>query len=121
LIVIGGGDGLAPRELKAFVNHEQLDFADAEGRQPVQEWTLQDDQHGALEYPTQFSKFQNVSRLWLFVNDNHGADHTEIFYIGLSGVGTEHKREAINAVYEARALPDVNDPLKDHVGGSMGM
>ena len=113
LTVIGGGDGMAPRTLKAYVNHETLDFSDAEARPAVQEWTLQEDYLGVIEYPTQFSRFQNVSRLWLLIDDNHGADHTLISYIGLSGVGSEHKRRAVQTVYEARATGNFIDPLKE--------
>ena len=108
LTIIGGGDGAAPRSLRAFINHEALDFADAEQTAPVQRWDLQPDGDplGVLEYPTQFSKFQNVSRLSLFVADNHGADATRIHYIGLKGVGTEHRREAVAAVYELKPMPE---------------
>lgn len=108
LIVMGGADGTSPGNLKAFINHESMDFADAEQRPPVQQWDLQEDPLGTIEYPTQFSRFQNVNRLWLFVSDNHGADHTIINYIGLSGVGTDHKRRAVQCVYESQAQ------LKDH-------
>ena len=58
---------------------------------PVQQ-DLAEDLLATVEYLTQFSKFQNVSCLWLFFPDNHGADHTIVNYIGLSGVATEHKR-----------------------------
>ena len=102
ITVIGGGGGLAPLTLRAYVNREALDFGDAEQTAPVQEWELAEDPLGVIEYPTQFSKFQNVSRLSLFVPGNHGADHTLISYIGLSGVGTDFKRRAVEAVYESR-------------------
>lgn len=117
LVVMGGADGTAPRAVKAFVNHESLDFADAEELPPVQEWDLVEDALGVIEYPTRFSRFQNVNRLWLFFEDCHGADHTTISYIGLSGVGTEHKREAVQAVYESRAqLSD--HTIKDQLGAA---
>lgn len=115
LTFIGGGDGMAPCTLRAYINREALDFSDAEQLPPVQEWTLADAQ-GELEYPTQFSKFQNVSRLSLFISDNHGADHTLISYLGLSGVGTEFKREAVQAVYELNGVGNLNDPID---GGEM--
>ena len=67
------------------------------------------------------SRFQNVSRLSLFVQDNHGADHTHISYIGLSGVGTDHKRQAVQAVYELRGVGNLNDPLSDEYCGRAGM
>ena len=79
--LIGGGDGQAPRTARFFLNHESLDFSDAEDGRPVQAWDLVEDPIGAVEYPTQFSKFQNVSVLWIFVPDNHGADHTSLSYL----------------------------------------
>ena len=63
IVVLGGHDGTAPRSLKAFINREALDFSDAEATPPVQEWDLADATADAIEYPTQFSRFQNVSRL----------------------------------------------------------
>ena len=120
LIVMGGADGAAPRTLRAFVNHESLDFADADARPPVQEWDLAEDLLGTIEYPTRFSRFQNVSRLWLYVYDNHGADATRISYIGLSGVGTEHQRRAVQAVYEARPQLKDHEVKDDALGGAVG-
>ena len=124
ITVIGGGDGAAPATLKAFINRDSLDFADAEDTAAVQQWDLQadGDPNGAIEYPTQFSRFQNVSRLSLFVVDNHGADSTKIHYIGLKGVGTEHKREAVNAVYELKPLPECTECQEDiGMNQQMGM
>ena len=61
-----------------------------------QEWELAErDPTGLLEYPTQFSRFQNVSKLSIFIPDTHGADTSRIYYIGLKGVGTDHKRRAV--------------------------
>ena len=118
--LIGGPDGMAPRTVKFFVNREALDFGDAEEAQPVQQWDVVHDPAGTVEYPTQFSKFQNVSSLWIFIPDNHGADHTLISYIGLSGVGTEHKRQAVSAVYELRGVGNLNDPINEEMGGHCG-
>ena len=119
--LIGGGDGTAPRTAKFFINHETLDFGDAESMQPVQTFELAEDYSGSVEYPVQFSKFQNVSTLWIFISDNHGGDHSLISYIGLSGVGSEHKRQAVSAVYELQCVGNHNDPLKEEKGGQMGL
>ena len=121
ITVIGGADGMAPSTMRASINREALDFADAEDTPPVQEWTLAEDPNGELEYATQFSKFQNVSRLSLFIPENHGADHTQISYIGLSGVGTDHKRQAVQAVYELRGVGNLNDPVKGETSGGHNM
>ena len=120
-VLIGGGDGMAPSRAKFFINREALDFGDAEGAQAVQDWDLVEDPDGSVEYPTQFSRFQNVSVLWIFLPDNHGADHSLVSYIGLSGVGTTHKRQAVNCVYELRGVGNLNDPLAEAKGGQMGL
>ena len=116
LTVIGGGDGEAPCTLRAYVNREALDFADAEQTQAVQQWELaaNGDPGGVVEYPTQYSRFQSVTKLSLFVVDSHGADITKIFYIGLKGVGTDHKRRAVQAVYELKPMPE-NTAMKEDV------
>ncbi|KAL1508585.1 hypothetical protein AB1Y20_004683 [Prymnesium parvum] len=116
ITILGGPEGSAPCRLLAYVNQEALDFSDAEAMPPVQEWTLADATAGEVEYPTQFSRFQNVSRLSLFVADNHGADHTRIYYIGLSGVSSNYKREAVQAVYELQANPEMSASPSDVVG-----
>ena len=118
--VIGGDHGTAPRSSKLFINHESLDFGDAEDGQPVQCFDLVEDRDGAVEYRTRFSKFQNVSTLWIFIRSNYGADHSLVSYIGLSGVATEHKRRAVDAVYELHCVGDHNDPLKEEQGGHIG-
>lgn len=112
--LIGGGDGMAPRSAKFFINHEALDFGDAEDGQAVQCFDLvEDDTDGTVEYRTQFRKFQNVSTLWIFIADNHGGNRSLISYIGLSGVATGHKRCAVDTVYELLCVDSHNDPLNE--------
>ena len=101
---------VAPRESerariwRLILPAEALDFGDAEMALATQQWDLarDGDPTGLIEYPTQFSRFQNVSKLSLFVVDNHGAENTRIYYIGLKGVGTTHQRRAVQAVYEVK-------------------
>ena len=81
---------------------------------------LADCDAGEVEYPTQFSRFQNVSRLSLFIENNYGGDNSRIYYIGLSGVSTNWKREAVQTVYELLGCPDMN-VMKDVVAPSQGM
>ena len=38
-----------------------------------------------------------------------GADRTRIYYVGLKGVGTDHKRRAVQAVYELKPMPEASD------------
>ncbi|KAK9800242.1 hypothetical protein WJX73_004888 [Symbiochloris irregularis] len=85
-----------------------LNQAEVSDLPPVQSWDLQANAAGDLEYPTQVSKFNGVHSLDLHFPDNFGADATQVNFIGLKGEFTEAKREAVIAVYEARAMP------KDH-------
>jgi len=118
LTLIGGPDGTAPSELRAYINQEALDFADAEDAVSVQTWDLADgDPAGLLEYPTQFSRFQNVSKLSLLIGRNHGADTTVVYYLGLKGIGTEHQRRAVEAVYEVRPVKQDMDIKSTLEGG----
>jgi hypothetical protein len=43
LKLIGGGNGTAPRILRAYINREALDFTDVEDAPPVQQWDLAED------------------------------------------------------------------------------
>lgn len=103
--IIGGSRGTAPAKLKVFVNRDDIDFAAAEHMPPTQEWDLQEeDPQGLLEYPTQVAKFNGVHSLDLLFTGNFGASCTEIHFIGLKGEFAERKRQAVEAVYEARAM-----------------
>lgn len=118
-IVIGGPGGSPPSHVRAFINREGIDFSDAADLVPVQEWDLAQDDTGVLEYPTQRSKFQNVTSLALHFTENHERPEevpTSIRYVGLKGVGTNMKRGIVNAVYEVRPVPEAN-AAKDEVGG----
>lgn len=109
LVVGSDPDGSAPTEARAFINRDDIDFALAQDLAPVQAWQTQPDPNGILEYQTRFTKFQAVSSLTLHFPNSHGGDATRIWYIGLRGETTGHRREAVtNVVYEARPQ------LKDH-------
>lgn len=111
-VVLGGDGGSAPAHVRAFINRDGLDFSDAANAAPVQEWDLAEDLLGALEYPTQRSKFQNVSSLTLHFTENHGgtADEmaTRVRYVGLKGIGTQNRRGIVDALYEVRPVPKSN-------------
>ncbi|KAL8275909.1 hypothetical protein Esti_000171 [Eimeria stiedai] len=108
LIVIGGAEGKAPSKLKLFANREDLDFSNVRDTECIQELELSEDFHGSLEYPLKVTKLQNVSSLSLYFPENFGGGCTEIFYIGLRGVGSKYQRKAVQTVYEAQAN------VKDH-------
>lgn len=121
LCVIGAGDMENPATVKAFINVEIMDFSAAENKKPVQVFELVErNVDGAVEYPTKFTRFQNISTLWLFISRNFGADITDVRYIGLKGVYTKYKREAVHTVYESRPMKAANDIKNVHMG-HMGM
>ena len=53
ITIIGGSDGTAPAQLKAYTNREDLDFCTVAELPPVQQWDLQENLNGQIEYPTQ--------------------------------------------------------------------
>eukprot|EP01094_Clydonella_sp_ATCC50884_P019742 TRINITY_DN3929_c2_g1_i1.p1 TRINITY_DN3929_c2_g1~~TRINITY_DN3929_c2_g1_i1.p1 ORF type:complete len:210 (+),score=83.28 TRINITY_DN3929_c2_g1_i1:172-801(+) len=117
-ICVGGGpEGTHPSRMKVWVNKEHMDFEAAEGSEPTQEWELAEDFDCLIHYPTKLFKFQNVSSLTLFFPENFGADTSIIYYIALTGEFLPFKREAVTAVYEARALPS-DHKTKSDVAGS---
>ncbi|KAK9845719.1 hypothetical protein WJX81_000448 [Elliptochloris bilobata] len=109
--IIGGSDGTAPSELRAFTNRDDLDFAAVGELSPVQRWELQDNSSGQLEYRTQLTKFNGVHSVDLHIPANFGAGHTRIHFIGLKGEFTQGRREAVVAVYETQPMPDTVSKL----------
>ncbi len=51
--IIGGADGTAPSQLRAYTNRDDLDFSLVADLPPVQQWDLQENLTGQIEYPTQ--------------------------------------------------------------------
>ncbi|BDA48813.1 PITH domain-containing protein 1 [Coccomyxa sp. Obi] len=116
--IIGGSDGTAPSQLKAYVNRDDLDFSVVADLPPVQQWDLQENLTGHIEYPTQVPKFSGVHSIDFYIPSNFGADSTRIHFIGLKGEFTEGKREAVIAVYEAKPLvSDHKIPGADFTSG----
>lgn len=110
ICIIGAGDRENPATVKAYVNQEVMDFATAESTKPVQVFELVErNPEGEVECPTKFTRFQNVHTLWLFISRNFGADVTEVRYIGLKGIHTQYKREAVHTVYESRPMKAAED------------
>lgn len=110
LCFIGSGDMENPATVKAFVNVEIMDFPLAETKKSVQTFQLVErNVDGAVEYPTKYTRFQNVSTLWLFISHNFGADYTDIRYLGFKGTYTNYKREAVHTVYESRPMKAAGD------------
>ena len=118
LMIIGGGGGRAPSEVKVWVNKPagDISFDNASRRAPTQSFDLGEDLRGELEYQTDFTKFQAVSSLTLFFPSNRNRDGTtEISFLGFRGEGTGNRRDMIvTAVYEARPMAeDHRTPAED--------
>ncbi|XP_063691352.1 LOW QUALITY PROTEIN: PITH domain-containing protein 1-like [Bolinopsis microptera] len=108
IIVIGGGGESDPSHLKVFKNAVPVSFDDA-GRHAEQEFDLQHDKDGVVEYQTKVARFNNCDSLSLYFDKNFGADETKICHIGLRGDFSEaQKRGVVICTYESSAQ------LKDH-------
>eukprot|EP01095_Lingulamoeba_sp_RSL-Kostka_P008906 TRINITY_DN3037_c0_g1_i1.p1 TRINITY_DN3037_c0_g1~~TRINITY_DN3037_c0_g1_i1.p1 ORF type:complete len:215 (-),score=68.17 TRINITY_DN3037_c0_g1_i1:193-837(-) len=108
ICIIGGDLDSAPRTLKVWKNKDNIDFSNCEDIQATQEFELDPNLGGQIEYRVKTAKFNNVSSLTFFVEDNWAdIDQTRITYIGLKGDYLKNKREAVKAVYEIR--PQVAD------------
>lgn len=121
ICIIGAGDIENPAHVRAFINNQTMDFGEAESAKPVQTWDLvEKNNEGRVEYPTRFTKFQNVTKLWLYVRSNFGGDVTKIMYLGLKGEFTKYRREAVHTVYESRPMKAAKDVTSNDVQ-RMGM
>jgi hypothetical protein len=122
ITVVGGPDGASPAKLKVFINRDDLDFSAAADLPAVQEWDLLENYGGQIEYPTHAAKFNGVHSLDLYFPSNYGADRTTISFIGLRGEFSERRREAVEAVYEAKPMPqDHKVPERQGAGWNLGM
>lgn len=108
ICIIGGTNDSSPSKLRVFTNRDDLDFTAVENAAPVQEWDLNENFNGEIEYPTTVSKFNGVYSIDLHIPASFGASFTEVTFIGLKGEWESRRREAVQAVYESRAMP------KDH-------
>ena len=115
ITVIGGDDGTAPKSLKIYTDLTNVDFNILEENEPTQTLELVEGNYdGRVEYPLKLSKFQNVGSITLGIDENYGAENTEIKYIGFKGENLNQKSRAVVAVYEARAnLADHKTSIKD--------
>jgi len=81
----------APQVVKIFQNKTALGFSDAESDEPVQILTLEPKHLNSSEpISLRFVKFQNVSSLQLFFEDNHGGNVTSVQRIELFGQTAEN-------------------------------
>lgn len=85
---------------------------------PTQEFDLQPNPLGELEYPTQVQRFSGVHHLTMhFPGAIHGTQ-SHVVFVGLKGEFTERRREAVEAVYEVRPVAKANQ-VGAEVGGRM--
>ncbi|EQC35418.1 hypothetical protein SDRG_07128 [Saprolegnia diclina VS20] len=79
-------DDSAPRVLKLFVNRNNLGFSDVADIEPVQQIELNDEQLASgSPIELRFVKFQRVSALTLFIEENNGGDISAISSLRLFG------------------------------------
>lgn len=83
-------DASGPKSIKIFVNEPNLGFEDAESSKCVQSFSLSPDQLTGTPVLLHFLKFQNVSSLQIFVEDNQsGSDVTFIEKLSFFGVARD--------------------------------
>lgn len=87
-IFSGVSPSQAPKNIKLFVNHTQMDFADAERETPAQEIELKSDDVKGNKVELRFVRFQSVRSLHILISDNQeGEETTRIDSIDLYGSG----------------------------------
>lgn len=75
-----------PTKIKIYKNESSMDFADAESETPLQEILLtEEDATNGSRIKIRQSRFQNISSVVLFVEENAGFEKTKIHHIGLFG------------------------------------
>ncbi len=110
-----------PRTVKVFSDRDNIDFEMARELAPQCKIDLVPPDHfveGTVDYPLRpAGKFQNVSNITLFFEDNFASGRlddgddelsTIVTYVGVKGKGSGQKRMAVEAVYETRGM------RKDH-------
>jgi hypothetical protein len=87
-----------PAKMIAFKNREDVDFDNADGLTPDQEWSLNEDSEGLHPYETLIAKFNGLRNLNLYFPENFGGDTTKIYYIGLRGESKAVNRRTIISI-----------------------
>lgn len=94
--ILGANDESHPKTMKIFKNRPKMTF-DEVGAKPDQEFELEKDNSGSLEYTTKAQVFFSVHHLSLYFPRNFGTsdDTTRIYYIGLRGEFTQAHRHGV--------------------------
>uniref|UniRef100_A0A182JD90 PITH domain-containing protein n=1 Tax=Anopheles atroparvus TaxID=41427 RepID=A0A182JD90_ANOAO len=107
IIMIGADDETHPKKMRLFKNRPKMTFDDA-AVAADQEFALEKDTSGAIEYSTKVVSFANVHHLSIHIPSNYGGDTTTVYYIGLKGEFSEAHRHGVTiCTYESR--PNVTD------------
>lgn len=118
--IIGPEDGTHPKKMKLFKNRPKMTFDDVNAK-PDQEFELEQDITGSIEYSTKVVTFNNVHHLSIYFPTNFGEETTRIYWIGLRGEFSEaHHHGVTICTYESAANPsDHKNSLFDSVGHSI--
>lgn len=111
-VLIGGPEGTCPASVKMWKNKEDFDFDEAEEVPALQAFSIADDSYRDIEYPLKAASFLNCSSLVLYFPEAHSASFSQIDFLALRGTSSDHKRQAVTAVYEARPLPGDKRTIK---------
>ncbi|GMI48067.1 hypothetical protein TrCOL_g11429 [Triparma columacea] len=79
----------APKYVKVFVNRPSMGFTDAEDVEPTEEFEFTEEEisnEKGVEKSVRFVKFQRVSSLSIFVEENFGGETTAIGGLRIHGV-----------------------------------
>lgn len=117
VIVIGGENGHHPNKMRLYKNRPHMTFDDI-GLPPDQEFELQPDPAGTLEYTTKVVKFSSVTHLSIHFPSNFGEETTKISYIGFRGEYTKAHRHGVTICnYESTPqMSDHKEKAVDSVG-----
>ena len=93
------GEGFHAPSVRLFANAPACDFSIVHDREPTQDINLVPDFHGSIEYPLRTSKFSQLQNLTLHFP---AEEAVHLHWIGLKGVASGDKRQAVVTVYEAK-------------------
>jgi hypothetical protein len=103
ITIIGGENGSSPSSVRLFANLQDPGTV-MEIQQASQEIeSLSEDFCGVIEHPLRPARFSLVSSLTLQFPPKSEGPLIEVFWIGLKGIASGDKREAVVTVYESRA------------------
>ena len=97
--------GTAPRTVKVFANRTSMGFSDCEDIEPTEEIELSESEianPGGVEKVVRFVKFQRVTSLSIFVEENFGGEESALGGLKIHGVPIAGECLFETRVYELR-------------------